>query len=152
MADESVTVCGAKEVAALIGQPIEPILQAGSLAIAAEGEAIVAPYPAPRRRKQAFTSDRQRRGFFAKLKKGEISVPYRRSGDTLGRWSITPMSGGARLRNTSPHAPWIHSAKKQAAYHAGNWKTDQETADVLNNSGRPGEIIEDLLRQAFGGA
>src|SRR5690348_5011101 len=34
--------------------------------------------PQPSGRKQPFTSDRQRRGFFAKLRAGEIEVPYRR--------------------------------------------------------------------------
>jgi hypothetical protein len=59
-------------------------------------------YPAPSGKKQAFASDKARRFFFAAVKSGRITVPYRRSG-ALGRdWATTPK------------------------YHKGTWPTDQQ--------------------------
>jgi hypothetical protein len=66
-------------------------LRAGALYLKGK----VAKYP-PRRHgvRMQFTSDRQRRGFFAKLRSGEIEVPYRRGqspgSQALGRkWTIS---------------------------------------------------------------
>ena len=39
---------------------------------------VIATYPPQSSRPQPFVSARQRRGFFAKLRAGQIDVPYRR--------------------------------------------------------------------------
>lgn len=59
-------------------------------------------YPDNRRVGQPFKSDKQRRWFFAALRKGQISVPYQRTG-TLGRgWRYD--AGASSVVNTVPYA------------------------------------------------
>ena len=117
---DGIAIQGLQEALAIVQTDIRPAIRAAAVAIAAEAQDRIAPYPAARRKKQAGQwSVKQRRAFFAKLRSGAIRVPYPRSGDTLARWRIESMSDGARLTNTSPHARWVHS-DDQTAYHRGN--------------------------------
>ena len=52
--------------------------RAGLLAGGKHIRSLMAEEPAERHVPQPFKTDKQRRGFFAKLRKGEIEVPYRR--------------------------------------------------------------------------
>ena len=93
----------------------------------------VARYPPQRHGPQPFETDRQRRGFFAKLRSGEIEVPYRRGispgSQALGRsWSIGYRKSGLRavLTNRAGYGPLVQDREKQAAYHkATGWPTTQ---------------------------
>jgi hypothetical protein len=89
-------------------------MRAATKAAAAEGQDRIAQYPPVRRRKVTFVSDKQRRAFFARLRSGEIEVPYRRGtspgSQTLGRrWHIRP-SGQINhvLTNDASYAPLVH--------------------------------------------
>jgi hypothetical protein len=83
-------------------------------------------YPAPSGKKQAFASDKARRFFFAAVKSGRITVPYRRSG-ALGRdWQRTPNADGLTLTSTRPNSDLVRTQGKQAKYHKGTWPTDQQ--------------------------
>lgn len=144
-------VTGLVEMQALLVR-ITPAIDASMIAVAEEARDRIAPYPAASRKKQAFKTTKQRRGFFAKLRAGQITVPYRRSGDTLGRWSQPIRQGRAVvLRNTSPHAVWVHSAAGQAGYHKGRWKTDAGVAEQIANDGTAERIVEQAVQQAIGG-
>jgi hypothetical protein len=141
----------------LDGRSLERAMSAATKAAAAEGQDRIARYPRPRRRKVTFASDRQRRGFFARLRSGQIEVPYRRGSspgsETLGRrWSIQP-SGRFNhvLRNDASYAALVHGADDQAAYHAGNWKTDEGLADELRSDGTFEQICEQAFSAALGG-
>lgn len=130
---------------------IEPAIDASLLAIGEEARDRVAPYPQASHKKQAFKTLKQRRGFFARLKSGQIKVPYPRSGDTLARWSQPVRTGkNVVLRNTSPHAKWTHGAKTQTKYHAGNWQTDQDVAEQIVGDGTAARIVEQAVQHAVG--
>lgn len=78
---------------------------------------------------KGFVSDRQRRAFFAKLRSGEIEVPYRRQG-TLGRRWTTKVSGFAQsiqgfVGNVTSYARYVQDEPKQAEIHKGRWPTVQ---------------------------
>lgn len=140
----------------LSGPLFKRAMQAATKAAAAEGQDRIAQYPGVRRRKMPMT-DQQRRGFFAKLRSGEIEVPYRRGSspgsETLGRrWHIRE-SGSINhvLTNDASYAPLVHGADTQAAYHRGNWKTDEGLADELRSSGTLEQICEQALSAALGG-
>ena len=114
----------------------------------------VAKYPKTQSKKPPsmrgkFASDKQRRWFFAALRRGEIQVPYRRRG-TLGRkWAVkvkmAPEVVGY-LGNVRPYAGYVQDRKNQAKIHQGNWPTVQdviedETDFVVEKFERAARII-----------
>ncbi len=144
-------------LARLFSGGLDTAMRATTMAAAAEGQDRIAQYPPVRRKKMVFVSDKQRRAFFARLRHGEIEVPYRRGSSpgsqALGRrWHIQP-SGTINhvLTNDASYAPLVHGATDQAAYHAGNWKTDEGLASELRADGSFGAIIEQAFGAALGG-
>jgi len=151
MADADLDITGLKEAAALIGQDLTVPLGAALFAIALEAQGRIAPYPAASHKPQAFKTAKQRRGFFAKLRSGQISVPYRRSGQLGSKWIADGGGAQIRLRNTAGYAGLVHSEKGQASYHRGTWKTDEKIADEVVGDGTAANLIEQALQKAFDG-
>ena len=89
------------------------------------------PSPTYVSRKQAygrsFQSDKQRRWFFAALARGEITIPYRRTGRLRGGWEIMPMGTVNHLVvNEIPYAKWVQDKDTQSnMMKLRNWKTFQ---------------------------
>lgn len=86
--------------------------------------------PPPRRTWRAvFTSDRQRRGFFARLRRGSIRVPYVRTG---GGWQIEPSSPSegrgvsVTLGTSKPGARYVWGAQQTALHRATGWRTAEQ--------------------------
>lgn len=107
-------------------------LQAAALHV--KGQA--ASYPHVSRRPQPFKTDKQRRGFFARLKAGLIDVPYRRgispnSERMDAKWAITMLSDlRAAAINTATYAGLVLDRLNQARYHQETgWKTVQDVAE-----------------------
>ena len=89
-------------------------------------------YPAASHRPQPFKTEKQRRGFFAKLRSGEIQVPYRRgqspgSRNLKQQWNVTAASDTrVVISNPTPYGPLVQSAESQAYYHKQTgWPTDE---------------------------
>jgi hypothetical protein len=82
-------------------------------------------YPSPSGKPQPFVSAKQRRAFFAKLRSGEISVPYSRTGTLRAGWQ---QQGPFEVVNAVRYADLVQGAGRQAAYHAGTWDTETEIA------------------------
>jgi hypothetical protein len=96
----------------------------------------IATYPKVRRGPQPFKTDKQRRGFFAKLKAGEIQVPYRRgispnSQRLDAKWFVSMLSDlRASIVNTATYARLVHDRTQQSRYHEETgWKTAQDVAE-----------------------
>jgi uncharacterized protein YbjQ (UPF0145 family) len=101
----------------------------------------VARYPSKRRltRKSvygsSFKSEKQRRWFFAALRKGEIAVPYRRGQDArseaLGRsWTVAAQNAGltAIIGTNVSYARYQQDEEKQSLYaKAVGWVPVQKT-------------------------
>jgi hypothetical protein len=149
VSDSDLEYSGLDAAARLIGQDLRPILQAIILAIALEAQGRIAPYPAARPRKQPFLSGKQRRAFFAKLRKGQIKVPYQRSGQLGQKWIADKAGNPIVVRNTRRGARFVHSERDQSAYHRGNWKTDKGVAEQVVNDGTAARIAEQALQAAF---
>ena len=82
---------------------------------------------------QQWKSERQRRWFFAALRRGEIQVPYRRTGKLGQSWTRTIEKGGrwpaAVIGTNRAYAPWVQDEERQAPMHARNtWPTAQGVA------------------------
>lgn len=91
-------------------------------------------YPPQSGKKMEWASDKQRRGFFAKLRDGAIQVPYRRSGDYGGSFAKQPIPDGTMLVSHLPYAPYVRGMDPpQAAYHKGNWDTLEQIADKVED-------------------
>lgn len=93
-----------------------------------------ATYPGERHAPQPFVSDAQRRGFFARLRSGEIQVPYVRgfapTSEQLGqRWTVEERDGGLTqvIGNNASYARLVQGAGRQTYYHrVTGWKTDEQ--------------------------
>jgi hypothetical protein len=81
-------------------------------------------------------NDKMRRGFFAKLKSGEIEVPYRRGqspgSEKLGQsWTVRRENMGFRaiIGTNVSYAQLVQDSAKQTSYHRGTgWITTKQTA------------------------
>ena len=108
----------------------------GMMAAAEHVKGQIQTYPRVRRGPQPFKTDKQRRGFFAKLKAGLIDVPYRR-GISPGsqrldtKWFVSMLSDlRASIVNSATYASLVHDRTKQSRYHEETgWKTAQGVAE-----------------------
>lgn len=117
----------------------------------------IAQYPPDSRahRPQPFVSDRQRRYFFAALRRGEIEVPYRRGmspkSEALGRkWTRTFRQAGLTgiVGNNTSYARYVQGTEKQTAYHTQTgWKTTGQVAD--EEAGAVMAIVNEELADVF---
>lgn len=115
---------------------------AADIAEAVAKEAVIpelAKYPGQRRARQPFRSAKSRRAFFAGLRRGSITVPYRRSG-ALGRnWSQSGSGGNLTLTSGQKYSDLVLTKGKQSGYHAGNWPTTEDIAQKVE--GDTAELI-----------
>ena len=100
-------------------------------------------YPPPSRGPMKWKSEKQRRWFFAALRRGEIEVPYRRGqspgSERLGAsWTKRVTATGTEFRATIgtnvSYARYVQDSGFQAAIHKGNWQTVQ---DVVRRQAQP---------------
>lgn len=87
-------------------------------------------YPPQSRKPQPFVSAQQRRAFFAKLRSGEISVPYHRTGRTGSSYTKQAIPDGVVVSSSLPSAAYTRGPG-QAAYHKGTWPTHETLAQQL---------------------
>lgn len=87
-------------------------------------------YPPVSRRKMIFVSAKQRRGFFARLKSGQIDVPYfrgiSRASERLGaRWAVDTSNGGLTVQvgNNARYANLVQGSEQIAYHKKTGWKT-----------------------------
>lgn len=120
----------------------------------------LAAYPPQRRGAAIWSSDpakrvKQIRGFFAKLRAGEITVPYRRGqasgSQRLGqRWTTEARDGGLTqvIGNNASYAPLVQAAKKQTQYHKiTGWKTDEQV--VREEGARAVQIVGSYVQKSL---
>jgi hypothetical protein len=123
-------------------------LKSGLSAAALHVKSVISPYPRRRYAPQPFVSDKGRRGFFAKMRSGEIEVPYQRGSSpgsqSLGRrWTTQARDGGFTqvVGNNASYAPLVHEEASQTMYHKmTGWKTDE---GVVKSEGAEVERIVD---------
>lgn len=87
---------------------------------------VAKPYPGQSHKRQPFTSAKQRRYFFAALKSGAITVPYRRTGALADAWDYSITGDGADVTNAHPHA--AYTIAPGSKYHKGTWPSEEKIA------------------------
>ncbi len=158
MGDIRLEVAGISRVVRILN-PAEwhRAVSSGIMAAALEVKGAAAEYPPDElaHRPQPFVSDRQRRYFFAALRRGEIEVPYRRGfspgSESLGRrWTIKTTDRGLTgvIGNNASYARYVQGAGFQTAYHAETgWKTDEQVAREKRE--RALQIVDMALSRAL---
>lgn len=90
-------------------------------------------YPSRKSRKPEpgkFKSEKQRRYVMAAIRRGEIKIPYVRTGK-LGQawtWKVTESANGLTgvVGNNINYARYVQNVTLQARMHQGNWRTDAQ--------------------------
>jgi len=101
---------------------------------------------------------RMRAGFFAKLRSGEIEVPYRRGAspgsERLGaRWAVSTENSGWRgvVGNNASYARLVQDSEKQTGYHRGTgWITTNQVV-TLYGQAAVGKIMKALIQEVENG-
>lgn len=129
MPDIKLTITGLHEALAALNIPEAAMKAKAGKAAALEVISVAKPEPAASRKKQPFTSAKSRRYFFAALKSGAITVPYRRSHELQDGWDYKPTGDGAEVFNTSSHAALTIDKATRTKYHKGGpWKDEYKIA------------------------
>lgn len=89
----------------------------------------LATYPAPQPHAQPFRSDKARRFFFAALREGKITSPYRRTGNLGRAWTSQLTEGADALAgvvgNARSYGPFVQGEGRQSSYFQDSaWPTD----------------------------
>jgi len=109
----------------------------------------LAEYPAQiRGRKAHFVSDKQRKAFFAMLRAGKITVPYRRTGTLGRRWTTRVTERGSviegRVGNNTAYAPLAQGPEGVQSREMAARRWPRVDAVLKKNRG----IIERYFRDA----
>ena len=77
-----------------------------------------------------FVSERQRRYVMAMIRRGDIRIPYVRTGKLGQEWThdVETRSNGVvgTVGNKKKYAPYVQNVTLQARMHQGNWRTDAQ--------------------------
>lgn len=152
---EGIEIEGLEQILARFRADLDLVLEPVTQAIGEVGRDRLSQAPAPRRAKQAFKSNHQRRGFFAKLKSGQIQVPYQRGGrgsqSLTRKWQIQQDAGPQRrLVNTARYAGLVQAKGRQSGYHAGHWPDDEQVSMAIESDGTAERLTVDAIERAYG--
>jgi hypothetical protein len=136
--------------AKLAGLDIRTMAQEIGVGVAESTRDLIAQYPTPARKKYPFVSAKQRMFVMAAIKRGQITVPFRRSGDLGRSWITEPTATGAELKNTRSYADLVHDAQQQAQYHKNTWPTDQSVATQMEQSGEAERVAQKIVESELG--
>jgi hypothetical protein len=129
----SITITGIPELMSKLGNvgaiaTLRPPMQRGVFRLLA-GMA-KAPPPIPAGLWAATTTPKQKRYFFAALKRGKVSTS--RTGSAR-KWTTNVSESASGIvgviGNNANHAPWVWSSSFQAKMHKDRWPTDQGVMD-----------------------
>jgi len=146
----SITVRGLEQVRAKFGKGADSIIKALTRGVAEDIRARIAKYPGPVKYPILWTSNRQRRAYFAK-RGGDL--PYTRQSDTWSQrlgpsWATENRGVDAVVGTRVTYAPWVQSKEKQQPMHAKTgWITDEEAIQASMGARVPERILEEVLRK-----
>lgn len=90
-------------------------------------------YPAKFQGPYPWVSEKQRRYVMAAIRRGEIEVPYRRTGNIANRWRAVRVKPAQwKVENTAEHAHYVvgdRFGKRQARIHRGRWYLASDVID-----------------------
>lgn len=138
------------------GQKFAATARRMSLGIGEIGKNTIAKYPGPANSPVRWSSEKQRRFYFAMRRKAGLSPQYARISDPMSQrlgqhWEVEPEgTTDAVLGNTTPYGKWVHTAKDQWSQHtATGWTTDEQVVDALGRNLDIGRLVEVEVRDFF---
>lgn len=118
----------------------------------------LAVYPGPPAYPVPWSSEKQRRWFWANVREGKLEVPYRRqqspTSERLGpSWVVVIESDDQGAVQTSvSYARWVQGAAFQQPMHAQTgWITDAQAVAQAQGSGDLNVVYEQAFHQWVGG-
>ena len=90
-----------------------------------------ATYPPQSHKPQPLKTRRSQRFFFAALRDGRISVPYKRTLRLGAGWSVRIDGLNVTIFNNEPHAAIVQKAGAQSGYHLGHWSNEVQIAEEM---------------------
>jgi len=134
MSNITITATGIAEAIRALELAQSPDL-ASAIADAVADDAVlprIREYPSPSGRPQPFRSAASRRFFFAALRSGQISVPYRRTGQLKAKWTKARSGSGAIVSNSQSYAALVQGEPgEQGDYFRGVWPSVTEVASAV---------------------
>ena len=84
------------------------------------------------RKKMIFVSNKQRAFVMAAIRRGDIQVPYVRTG-RIGISEKHQTTNGIDVVVPAEYSDLVRTAGKQARYHEGTWPTDEDIAQKIES-------------------
>ena len=109
------------------------------------------PYPGKNTKKAKWASEKQRRYVMAAIRRGEIQVPYRRTGNLANRWKAVRTTTGAYITNTAQGARYVvgdaRGYGQNKNFHEGRWWKANEVIDREATERLPGYVAEEIVKE-----
>lgn len=176
----TVTVRGATEIAAALRTAFPKVYPRLSMQVGYGLAKIMAKYPGKVKYPIQWTSQKQRRWYFAyryemehgraqarairmgfrgkgRMRKASTFIPYRRNSDPTsqqlgGGWRVDRQGNNAAVRNPVRYAAYVQGRKDQQPFHRNTgWTTTQQGIDTLMRSRQIKDIFRKELKWALGG-
>lgn len=111
--------------------------------------------PSPKQGAMKFVSEKQRRFVMAAMKRGDITVPYRRGIDKRSQrmnrsYRLVRAPQNIALTNSATYWPYVIGTQ-QAQIHKGRWKRVDEVIVKILRSNLVPDVVNSILRRRFGG-
>ena len=142
-----------------INNLLDPIVwqraaQVACIATAKELESVVRPYPGPSSQPVTWTSEKQRRFYFAMRREQGLPFGYSRQSDGMSErimvsWAVEPYGDtGALLKNSATYAPYVIGDDQQPQHALTGWQKLTDVADEFFASGKADEVFAKVFMQA----
>jgi len=152
MPDYSVRLEGLDRLQRKLGADFRPTMRAATLAIAAEIQGKIAPYPPATEANSPARERWYERGYGPRWRTKDGGIAGRKTSETLGRrWAIARYGDiGAKLGNGATYSAFVHSAERQARFHgARGWKTDKQAVEIVRRAGTIVQIMRDAVMNTW---
>jgi len=116
---------------------------------------VVQRYPGPPHSPVLWSSDKQRRAYFAMRREGGYPLKYTRGNDPMSQrlqqsWTVSRDPEAATLSNRATYAPYVMSDQLQTRQHkASGWMTVGQAIDKLQAGGTVDRIVKAELNKAI---
>lgn len=109
------------------------------------------PYPGMNNKKAKWASDKQRKYVMAAIRRGEIKVPYPRTGNLANRWKAVRMPSGAMITNTAGYAKYVigdnTGSGQNRNFHAGRWWKAVDVIDREKQQKLTKAVADEIVKE-----
>ncbi len=154
-----VEIKGVQALQHKFGKSIQPYIRAGSMAIGKQLEGILSKAPGPAHHPVIWTSQKQKRFYFAMRRRKGFPLEYSRNNDPQSQrleasWTVATRGAmGAVVGTRVNYARYVQREQnpggQQPMHVVTGWITDKQAAEQLIKSGAIPRIMRQALRKAL---